>query len=34
MASDENLAKSAQQHHAAGFHQAYRRRQGVPLIEV
>ncbi|TAM61570.1 MAG: hypothetical protein EPN49_06640 [Rhodanobacter sp.] len=32
--SDENLAEGAQLHHTAGFHQAYRRRQGMPFTEV
>ena len=32
--SDENLAEGAQLHHTAGFHQAYRRQQGMPLAEV
>jgi flavin reductase (DIM6/NTAB) family NADH-FMN oxidoreductase RutF len=32
--SDENLAVGAQLHHTAGFHQAYRRRRGMPFIEV
>lgn len=34
IASDENLAERAQLHHTAGFHQAYRRRQGLPFTEV
>ena len=34
IASDENLAEGAQLHHTAGFHQAYRRRQGMPFTEV
>jgi len=32
--SDENLAAGTQLHHTAGFHQAWRRRQGVPFAEV
>ncbi|MGH8158774.1 MAG: flavin reductase [Rhodanobacter sp.] len=32
--SDENLAEGAQLHHTAGFHQAYRRRQEMPLTEI
>ena len=32
--SDENLAEGAQLHHTAGFHQAYRRRQSMPLTDV
>ncbi len=32
--SDENLAEGAQLHHTAGFHQAYRRRRGMPFAEV
>jgi flavin reductase (DIM6/NTAB) family NADH-FMN oxidoreductase RutF len=32
--SDENLAAGAQLHHTAGFHQAYRRRRGMPFTEV
>jgi flavin reductase (DIM6/NTAB) family NADH-FMN oxidoreductase RutF len=32
--SEEALAKGTQLHHTAGFHQAYRRRQGVPFTEV
>jgi flavin reductase (DIM6/NTAB) family NADH-FMN oxidoreductase RutF len=32
--SDENLAEGAQLHHTGGFHQAYRRRQGLLLAEV
>jgi len=32
--SDESLAEGTQLHHTAGFHQAYRRRQGTPLVEV
>ncbi|WP_266171409.1 flavin reductase [Dyella subtropica] len=32
--SDENLAEGDQLHHTAGFHQAYRRKQGMPLTEV
>jgi flavin reductase (DIM6/NTAB) family NADH-FMN oxidoreductase RutF len=34
IASDEDLAEGAQLHHTAGFHQAYRRRQGMPFAEV
>jgi flavin reductase (DIM6/NTAB) family NADH-FMN oxidoreductase RutF len=32
--SDENLAKGPQLHHTAGFHQAYRRRQGTLFTEA
>lgn len=32
--SDESLAEGAQLHHTAGFHQAYRQRQGVPFAEA
>ncbi|OOG56556.1 hypothetical protein B0E48_10540 [Rhodanobacter sp. C03] len=32
--SDEKLAEGTQLHHTAGFHQAYRRRHGIPLAEV
>jgi flavin reductase (DIM6/NTAB) family NADH-FMN oxidoreductase RutF len=32
--SDENLAEGTQLHHTAGFHQAWRRRQGVPFAEI
>jgi flavin reductase (DIM6/NTAB) family NADH-FMN oxidoreductase RutF len=32
--SDEDLADGAQLHHTAGFHQAYRRRHGMPFAEV
>jgi len=32
--SDENLAEGAQLHHTAGFHQAYRRRQGMSFADV
>ena len=32
--SDENLAEGAQLHHTAGFHQAYRRRQGMSFTDV
>lgn len=32
--SDEALAEGAQLHHTAGFHQAYRRRRGLPFAEV
>ena len=32
--SDESLAAGTQLHHTAGFHQAWRRRQGMPLAEV
>jgi flavin reductase (DIM6/NTAB) family NADH-FMN oxidoreductase RutF len=32
--SDENLAGGAQLHHTAGFHQAFRRQQGLPFAEV
>jgi flavin reductase (DIM6/NTAB) family NADH-FMN oxidoreductase RutF len=32
--SDENLAEGVQLHHTAGFHQAYRRRQGTPFAEI
>ncbi|MFC4764707.1 hypothetical protein [Dyella koreensis] len=32
--SDESLAEGTQLHHTAGFHQAYRRRQNLPLAEV
>ncbi len=31
---DEDLAGGVQLHHTAGFHQAYRRRQGTPFAEV
>jgi flavin reductase (DIM6/NTAB) family NADH-FMN oxidoreductase RutF len=34
IASDQALADGAQLHHTAGFHQAYRRRQGTPFPEV
>jgi flavin reductase (DIM6/NTAB) family NADH-FMN oxidoreductase RutF len=34
IASDEHLAEGTQLHHTAGFHQAYRRRQGLPFTEV
>jgi flavin reductase (DIM6/NTAB) family NADH-FMN oxidoreductase RutF len=34
MASDEYLADGVQLHHTAGFHQASRRRQGMPFTEV
>ena len=34
IAADEDLAEGTQLHHTAGFHQAYRRRQGMPLAEV
>jgi flavin reductase (DIM6/NTAB) family NADH-FMN oxidoreductase RutF len=32
--SDEHLAEGTQLHHTAGFHQAYRRRQGMPFTEI
>ncbi|TPG46813.1 hypothetical protein EAH75_15445 [Rhodanobacter glycinis] len=32
--SDEKLAEGIQLHHTAGFHQAYRRRHGMQLVEV
>jgi flavin reductase (DIM6/NTAB) family NADH-FMN oxidoreductase RutF len=32
--SEEALAEGTQLHHTAGFHQAYRRRRGVPFNEV
>ena len=32
--SDENLAEGVQLHHTAGFHQAYRRRQDMPFMDV
>jgi len=32
--SDENLTAGTQLHHTAGFHQAWRRRQGMPFAEV
>lgn len=32
--SDENLTEGLQLHHTAGFHQAYRRRQGAPFAEA
>ncbi|MFC5436129.1 flavin reductase [Rhodanobacter umsongensis] len=32
--SDEGLADGVQLHHTAGFHQAYRRRQGMPFTEI
>jgi hypothetical protein len=32
--SDENLVAGIQLHHTTGFHQAWRRRQGVPFTEV
>ncbi|MEW9623358.1 flavin reductase [Rhodanobacter geophilus] len=32
--SEETLAQDAQLHHTAGFHQAWRRRRGVPFAEV
>lgn len=32
--SDEHLAEGTQLHHTAGFHQAYRRRQAMPLAEI
>ncbi|MGB5938262.1 MAG: flavin reductase [Rhodanobacter sp.] len=32
--SDESLAEGTQLHHTAGFHQAWRRRQGVPFAEI
>jgi flavin reductase (DIM6/NTAB) family NADH-FMN oxidoreductase RutF len=32
--SDENPAEGAQLHHTAGFHQAYRQRQGMPFAEI
>ncbi|WP_266182577.1 flavin reductase [Dyella humicola] len=32
--SNEALAQGAQLHHTGGFHQAYRRRQGMPLTEI
>jgi flavin reductase (DIM6/NTAB) family NADH-FMN oxidoreductase RutF len=32
--SDENLVEGEQLHHTAGFHQAYRRRQGAPFAEA
>jgi flavin reductase (DIM6/NTAB) family NADH-FMN oxidoreductase RutF len=32
--SDENVTEGTQLHHTAGFHQAYRRRNGSPLAEV
>lgn len=32
--SDEHMAEGAQLHHTAGFHQAYRRSQGMPFAEV
>lgn len=32
--SDETLTEGTQLHHTAGFHQAWRRRQGVPFAEV
>jgi flavin reductase (DIM6/NTAB) family NADH-FMN oxidoreductase RutF len=34
MVSDEYLADGVQLHHTAGFHQARRRRQGMPFAEV
>ncbi|RUL74557.1 hypothetical protein EKH80_13850 [Dyella choica] len=34
IASDENWAEGDQLHHTAGFHQAYRHRQGMPFKEV
>ena len=34
MVSDEYLAEGVQLHHTAGFHQAYRRRQGMPFAEI
>ncbi|WP_158883551.1 flavin reductase [Rhodanobacter sp. L36] len=34
IASDEKLADGTQLHHTAGFHQAWRRRQRVPLTEI
>jgi flavin reductase (DIM6/NTAB) family NADH-FMN oxidoreductase RutF len=34
IASDEKLAEGVQLHHTAGFHQACRRRQGVPFAEI
>jgi len=32
--SDDKLAAGAQLHHTAGFHQAWRRRQGMPFAEI
>jgi flavin reductase (DIM6/NTAB) family NADH-FMN oxidoreductase RutF len=32
--SDEDLAEGIQLHHTGGFHQAYRRRRGMPLTEA
>lgn len=32
--TDEDLAAGTQLHHTAGFHQAYRRRQGMPFAEI
>jgi flavin reductase (DIM6/NTAB) family NADH-FMN oxidoreductase RutF len=32
--SDESLAAGTQLHHTAGFHQAWRRRQGMPFAEI
>ncbi|WP_447731470.1 flavin reductase [Rhodanobacter soli] len=32
--SDDELAAGTQLHHTAGFHQAWRRRQGVPFAEI
>ncbi|WP_223250728.1 flavin reductase [Rhodanobacter denitrificans] len=32
--SDETLAEGAQLHHTAGFHQAWRRRLGMPFTEI
>jgi len=34
LVSDESLAAGTQLHHTAGFHQAWRRRRGVPFAEV
>jgi flavin reductase (DIM6/NTAB) family NADH-FMN oxidoreductase RutF len=34
LVSDESLAAGTQLHHTAGFHQAWRRRQGMPFTEI
>jgi flavin reductase (DIM6/NTAB) family NADH-FMN oxidoreductase RutF len=34
LVSDDELADGAQLHHTAGFHQAWRRRQGVPFAQT
>jgi flavin reductase (DIM6/NTAB) family NADH-FMN oxidoreductase RutF len=34
LVSDESLAAGTQLHHTAGFHQAWRRRRGVPFTEI